>query len=180
MYTGALIIELSIKWLDCALLGSPGDVLAQYAHRGDRDCCGRLVCCSRNSPSAEGLPIDGRLAQQTYNGAAAAACESAERNLDDGLFQQHHRRRMSQQPGHNCCWALRVIIGEPGFEPAAFGMRGRSGRCGSTRAWRLGNVRVSNLNWWLFGVDFILDGEQVWTVGEPRYTASVEWWNGRV
>jgi predicted ATP-grasp superfamily ATP-dependent carboligase len=75
----------------------------------------------------------------------------------------------------------RQIIGEPWLRAHGFQYAGSIGPWSVaevTRATlaRLGNVLTERFELaGLFGVDFVLDGEQVWTVEvNPRYTASVE------
>jgi len=82
--------------------------------------------------------------------------------------------------GDASCWRTRRLSANPGFEPTAFSTR-------VDRPWpvsaavlatltRLGSVLSEQFELaGLFGVDFMLDGEQVWTLRLIRaYTASVE------
>ena len=140
--------------------------------------------------SAEGLPNDGSWLAKTYSGASGSGVRVL-RGKENATEQVCFQKRIDGTP----CIAVyvaadgeaqllgvtRQIIGEPWLRAHGFQYAGSIGPwpvSEATRATlaRLGKVLSEQFELaGLFGVDFILDGEQVWTVEvNPRYTASVE------
>ena len=195
MYTGALenypeLVD-QMAWI-APLLGNPGDVLARVrspwelsnALRG----AGLLFPETRESPG--GLPPDGTWLVKTYNGASGSGVRVFG-GKDNATEPVCYQKRIDGAP----CAAVyvategeaqllgvtRQIIGEPWLRAHGFQYAGSIGLWPVSAAViatleRLGNVLSEQFELTgLFGVDFMLDGEQVWTVEvNPRYTASVE------
>jgi predicted ATP-grasp superfamily ATP-dependent carboligase len=147
--------------------------------------------------SAEGLPTGGSWLAKTYNGASGSGVRvlSSERGAGSGQQIEAERHCFQKRIDGTPCAAVyvaaegeaqllgvtRQIIGEPWLHAHGFQYAGSIGPWPIsvvTRASlaRLGNVLSEQFELTgLFGVDFMLDGEQVWTVEvNPRYTASVE------
>jgi predicted ATP-grasp superfamily ATP-dependent carboligase len=195
MYTGALenypeLVD-QMAWI-APLLGNPGEVLARV--RSPWELSDSLRSAGLLFPetraSAEGLPIDGSWLAKTYNGASGSGVRVFGGN-ENATDQACYQKRIDGTP----CAAVyvasqgeaqllgvtRQIIGEPWLRARGFQYAGSIGPwpiSESTRATlvRLGNVLSAQFELaGLFGVDFVLDSEQVWTVEvNPRYTASVE------
>jgi uncharacterized protein len=195
MYTGALenypeLVD-EMAWI-APLLGNPGDVLARVRSPWElADVLrGAGLLFPETRTSAEGLPHDGSWLAKTYNGASGSGVRVLSREeirAESPCFQ----KRVDGTP----CAAVyvaaegeaqllgvtRQIIGEPWLRAHGFQYAGSIGpwpvsdATRSTLA-RLGNVLSEQFELaGLFGIDFMLDGEQVWTVEvNPRYTASVE------
>jgi predicted ATP-grasp superfamily ATP-dependent carboligase len=195
MYTGALenypeLVD-QMAWIS-PLLGNPGDVLARV--RSPWELAGVLRSSGLLFPEtrdlADGLPSDGSWLAKTYNGASGSGVRvfgGIENTTDHVCYQ----KRIDGTP----CAAVyvanegvaqllgvtRQIIGEPWLRSHGFQYAGSIGPWPVAPAaretlTRLGNVLSEQFELaGLFGVDFILDGERVWTVEvNPRYTASVE------
>jgi predicted ATP-grasp superfamily ATP-dependent carboligase len=202
MYTGALenypeLVD-QMAWI-APLLGNPGDVLARVRSPWELSASlrGAGLLFPETRASAEGLPIDGSWLAKTYNGASGSGvrllskeqeARSGEKNRIEQLCIQ---KRIDGTPcaavyvaAHGEAELLgvtRQIIGEPWLRAHGFQYAGSIGPwpvSEQTRATlgRLGKVLSEQFELaGLFGVDFVLDGEQVWTVEvNPRYTASVE------
>jgi predicted ATP-grasp superfamily ATP-dependent carboligase len=195
MYTGALenypeLVD-QLAWI-APLLGNSGDVLARVRSPWELSgsLCGAGLLFPETRASAEGLPIDGTWLAKTYNGASGSGVRIFGGN-ENGMEQVCYQKRIDGTP----CAAVyvasqgeaqllgvtRQIIGEPWLRAHGFQYAGSIGPwpvAEATRATlvRLGNVLSAQFELaGLFGVDFVLDGEQVWTVEvNPRYTASVE------
>ena len=195
MYTGALenypeLVD-QMAWL-APLLGNPGDVLARVRspwELGDA-LRGAGLLFPETRASAEGLPLDGGWLAKTYNGASGSGVRVFS-GKDNWTEQVCYQKRID---GTSCAavyiategeakllGVTRQIIGEPWLCAHAFQYAGSIGPwpvSEATRATlaRLGNVLSEQFELaGLLGIDFILDGDQVWTVEvNPRYTASVE------
>jgi uncharacterized protein len=201
MYTGALenhpdLID-QMAWI-APLLGNPGDVLVRV--RSPWELAETLGNAGLLFPeirrSAEGLPIDGSWLVKSYQGASGSGVRefsldqaAGHKNLGDATacFQ----RRISGIPCAAVfvamddtavlCGVTRQLIGEPwlgshGFQYAgSIGLLPISEETDKTLM-MLGDVLTKQFDLsGLFGIDIILDGDQVWTIEvNPRYTASVE------
>jgi len=202
MYTGALenypeLVD-QMAWI-APLLGNPGDVLARVRSPWElSDSLGSAgLLFPETRPSAKGLPIDGSWLAKTYTGASGSGVRVLSGEPGAGSGEENRPEKLCYQKRINGtpCAALyvaargqaqllgitRQIIGEPWLRAHGFQYAGSIGPwpiSESTRATlaRLGNVLSERFELaGLFGVDFVLDGEQVWTVEvNPRYTASVE------
>ncbi len=202
IYTGALenypeLVD-QMAWI-APLLGNPGDVLARV--RSPRELAGALQSAGLLFPetrdSADGLPLDGGWLAKTYNGASGSGVRILSREQGAGSGEEIRaeklcfQRRVDGPPcaavyvaSEGCAQLLgitRQIIGQPWVRAHGFQYAGSIGPwpvAVATRETleRLGNVLSEYFELaGLFGVDFILDGEHVWTVEvNPRYTASVE------
>jgi predicted ATP-grasp superfamily ATP-dependent carboligase len=202
MYTGALenypeLVD-QMAWI-APLLGNPGDVLARVRSPWELAAAlrsaGLLFPETRNS--AEGLPLDGSWLAKTYNGASGSGVRilSGERGAGSAGSGEEERLCYQKRVDGIPCAAIfvategvaqllgvtRQIIGEPWLRAHGFQYAGSIGPwpmsppTGATLV-HLGNVLSEQFELTgLFGVDFMLDGEQVWPVEvNPRYTASVE------
>jgi predicted ATP-grasp superfamily ATP-dependent carboligase len=195
MYTGALenypeLVD-QMAWI-APLLGNPGDVLARVRSPWELSDSlrGAGLLFPETRASAEGLPIDGSWLAKTYNGASGSGVRIFG-GKEISTEQVCYQKRIDGTP----CAAVyvaadrnaqllgitRQIIGEPWLRARGFQYAGSIGPWPVAEATRatlghLGNVLSEQFELaGLFGVDFILDGEQVWTVEvNPRYTASVE------
>jgi predicted ATP-grasp superfamily ATP-dependent carboligase len=195
MYTGALenypeLVD-QMAWI-APLLGNAGDVLARI--RSPWELAGALRSAGLLFPetrdSAEGLPQDGSWLAKTYSGASGSGVRifGEKESFTEPVCYQ---KRIDGTP----CAAVyvaaereaqllgvtRQIIGEPWLRAHGFQYAGSIGPWPVSEATlaalaRLGHVLSEQFELaGLFGVDFMLDGEQVWTVEvNPRYTASVE------
>jgi predicted ATP-grasp superfamily ATP-dependent carboligase len=195
MYTGALenhpeLVD-QLAWI-APLWGNPGDVLARV--RSPWELSKALVSAGLLFPELsathEGLPTNGRWLAKTYRGASGSGVrewngDSA--NLDGVCFQQ--------RVGGTPCSAVfvaadgtarllgvtRQLIGESWLGAHGFQFAGSIGPwpiddAVRTTIERIGCVMAENFELvGLFGVDFMLNGDDVWTLEvNPRYTASVE------
>jgi predicted ATP-grasp superfamily ATP-dependent carboligase len=195
MYTGALenhpeLVD-QMAWI-APLLGNAGDVLARV--RSPWELSDSLRSAGLLFPetraSAEGLPFDGSWLAKTYNGASGSGVRvfgGKENETEQACYQKRIDGTpcaavyVASQGEAQLLGVTRQIIGEPWLRAHGFQYAGSIGPwpiSESTRATlvRLGNVLSAQFELaGLFGVDFVLDGEQVWTVEvNPRYTASVE------
>jgi predicted ATP-grasp superfamily ATP-dependent carboligase len=202
MYTGALenypeLVD-QMAWI-APLLGNPGDVLARV--RSPWELCDSLrgagLLFPETRASAEGLPIDGSWLVKTYNGASGSGVRVLSQKPGAGSGEQIEADKhcFQKRIGGTPCAAVyiaaegeaqllgvtRQIIGEPWLHSHGFQYAGSIGpwpvSAGAhATLGRLGNVLSDQFELsGLFGVDFMLDGEEVWTVEvNPRYTASVE------
>jgi predicted ATP-grasp superfamily ATP-dependent carboligase len=202
MYTGALenypeLVD-QMAWIS-PLLGNPADVLARIRSPWELgemlQSAGLLFPDTRES--AEGLPLDGSWLAKTYKGASGSGVRvlSGERGAGsweeiraDGVcFQKHIDGTpcaavyIASDGSAELLGVTLQIIGEPWLHAHGFQYAGSIGPWPIAEAVRetlerLGNVLSEQFELaGLFGVDFILAGERVWTVEiNPRYTASVE------
>jgi predicted ATP-grasp superfamily ATP-dependent carboligase len=202
MYTGALenypeLVD-QMAWI-APLLGNPGDVLARVRSPWELSTAlgsaGLLFPETRKSPA--GLPPDGSWLVKTYNGASGSGVRVLSRERGEGSGEEIKTEKLCYQrrvEGTPCAavyvaakgeaqllGVTRQIIGEPWLNAHGFQYAGSIGLWPVSAAVvatleRLGNVLSEQFELTgLFGVDFMLDGERVWTVEvNPRYTASVE------
>ncbi len=194
VYTGALEnhSELVDKMAAIApLWGNSGEILRQVrSPRRLADClrrAGLLFPEMRESPA--GLPRDGTWLAKTGRGASGngVAVFDDFKNRPECFFQ----RRVAGIPCSAVFVAtagkavllgiVRQLIGEPWLHARPFQY------CGAIGPWpvsaqvravirHVGDVLASGFGLrGLFGVDFMLDGDRVWTIEvNPRYPASVE------
>jgi predicted ATP-grasp superfamily ATP-dependent carboligase len=203
MYTGALenhpeLVD-QMAWIS-PLLGNPGDVLARV--RDPWELARTLQNAGLSFPeireSADKLPHDGSWLKKTFHGASGSGVRSLEQGAESGEFEEQqserdavYQRRVEGVP----CAAVYVavdgtaaplgvtkqLIGEPWLNSHGFQYSGSIGPYAISEAARNTLVRLGEVLAMefelvgLFGVDFILDGDHVWTVEvNPRYTASIE------
>jgi predicted ATP-grasp superfamily ATP-dependent carboligase len=147
--------------------------------------------------TAGDLPRDGTWLEKSYQGAsgsgvrevgsARVAGVDANERGDDGCYQRRVAGipcaavYVSGEQGAILLGVTRQIIGEPWLGAHGFQYAGSIGPWpigDVTRSTleRLGNVMAEQFELLgLFGIDFMLNGEDVWTLEvNPRYTASVE------
>jgi predicted ATP-grasp superfamily ATP-dependent carboligase len=202
MYTGALenypeLVD-QMAWI-APLWGNPGDVLTRVRSPWELAKAlgeaGLLFPDTRESP--DGLPHDGSWLAKTYQGASGSGVRvwdeerGARSEVNPDSAPACFQKRIDGPP----CAAVfvatdgaarlfgvtRQLVGEPWLGAHGFQYAGSIGPWPITDATQmtlicLGNVLADQFELiGLFGVDFILDGEQVWTLEvNPRYTASVE------
>lgn len=195
MYTGALenypeLVD-QMAWI-APLLGNPGDVLARIRTPWELDAAlrGAGLLFPETRASAEGLPNDGSWLVKTYRGASGSGVRVFG-GMENATEQVCYQKRIDGTP----CAAVyvaadgeaqllgvtRQLIGERWLRAHGFQYAGSIGPWPVSEATcatlaRLGKVLSEQFELaGLFGVDFIRDGERVWTVEvNPRYTASVE------
>ncbi len=152
----------------------------------------------------EGLPLDGSWLAKTYHGASGSGVRvwgeeqgAGSREQTDSLPAPSsqppacYQRRVAGTPcaavyvaaggAATLLGVTRQLVGEAWLGATAFSTPARSApgplpttrkprSCGSAMCWPSNSNLIG-----LFGVDFILAGEEVWTLEvNPRYTASVE------
>jgi predicted ATP-grasp superfamily ATP-dependent carboligase len=202
MYTGALenhpeLVD-QMAWI-APLLGNPGDVLARvrspWALATALHGAGLLFPETRDS--ADGIPRDGSWLMKTYRGASGSGVRAwnedqlKEGGEESGPEKCCYQKRIEGTP----CAAVfvasrgqaqllgitRQLIGTPWLRAHGFQYAGSIGPWLVSAATRetleqIGNVLSEQFELvGLFGVDFILDGDDAWTIEvNPRYTASVE------
>jgi predicted ATP-grasp superfamily ATP-dependent carboligase len=193
MYTGALenypeLIE-QMAWI-APLWGNPGDVLIRV--RSPWELAKALADAGLLFPetraSADGLPHDGSWLTKTYAGASGSGVRVFQESAGAGdVFQ----RRIAGTPCAAVFVALdatsilecvtRQIIGESWLGAHGFQYAGSIGPLPISESAmksieRIGLVLTQHFELsGLFGIDFILNGDDVWTLEvNPRYTASVE------
>jgi predicted ATP-grasp superfamily ATP-dependent carboligase len=204
MYTGALenhpeLVE-QMAWI-APLWGNPGDVLERV--RDPWELAASLRAAGLLFPearaTADGLPHDGSWLAKTYQGASGSgvrelgtahpAREGSEEHSvgPSAVFQ----RRILGTPASAVFVAMdntavfygvtRQLIGETWLGAHRFQYAGSIGplpisKTTDATLMTIGDVLTKQFNLsGLFGIDFILDGDQVWTLEvNPRYTASVE------
>jgi uncharacterized protein len=193
MYTGALenhpeLVD-QMAWI-APLWGNPGDVLQQV--RSPIELARALGSAGFLFPetrtSSEGLPQDGTWLAKTYTGASGSGVRI--------LGETWHRQCVFQKhiPGIPCaatfvaldntavlCGVTRQLVGEAWLGSHGFQYAGSIGmwpisKTTDTILMEIGDLLTKRFELsGLFGLDFILDGDQVWTLEvNPRYTASVE------
>jgi predicted ATP-grasp superfamily ATP-dependent carboligase len=186
-----------MAWI-APLLGNPGDVLDRV--RSPRELARALSAADllfpETSDSADGLPCDGTWIAKTYRGASGSGVRVLSetgrgREGANGSAPVFFQKRI---PGIPCAAAFveidgavellgvtRQLIGESWLGAHGFQYAGSIGpqpiedavRRSITRIGQVLADRFELIG--LFGVDFILDGDQVWTIEvNPRYTASME------
>ncbi len=202
MYTGALenhpdLVD-QMAWI-APLLGNPGDVLARV--RSPWELAHALrhagLLFPETCASAEGLPSDGSWLVKTYHGASGSGVRlwDGERGAgskeQEGIHSTVYQRRAA---GVSCAavyvaadgaaellGVTRQLIGQPWLGAHGFQYAGSIGEWPVSDAARLTLERIGNTLAAQFelvglvGVDFMLDGDEIWTLEvNPRYTASVE------
>jgi predicted ATP-grasp superfamily ATP-dependent carboligase len=202
MYTGALenhpeLVD-QMAWI-APLWGNPGDVLTRV--RSPWELAAVLRTAGLLFPeiraSADGLPEDGSWLTKTYRGASGSGVRElgrAQRAGSEEFSVSAHVCYQKRIAGTPCAGvyvaaegeatllgATRQLIGEPWLGAHGFQYAGSIGpwpisETTHSTLIRLGNVLAEQFDLvGLFGVDFILAGEEVWALEvNPRYTASVE------
>src|SRR6478752_5928272 len=202
MYTGALenhpdLVD-QLAWI-APLWGNPGEVLARV--RSPWDLSQSLTNAGLLFPeicnSADGLPRDGSWLFKTYSGASGSGVRAwnAESSKEHRAKSEEvigcYQKRIEGVPcaavfvatdgAAKLLGVTRQLIGEPWLGSHGFQYSGAIGPLPVSEFVRntleeLGNVLAADFELiGLFGVDFILHGESVWTLEvNPRYTASVE------
>jgi len=195
MYTGALenhpeLVD-QLAWI-APLWGNPGDILARV--RSPWELSKALTSAGLLFPEisakADDLPTNGRWLAKNYRGASGSGVREwkGDRSNLEGVFFQ-------KQVGGTPCSAVfvaadgaarllgvtRQLIGEPWLGAHGFQFAGSIGpwpisAAASDTIKRVGSVLVEQFDLLgLFGVDFMLNVDDVWTLEvNPRYTASVE------
>jgi predicted ATP-grasp superfamily ATP-dependent carboligase len=202
MYTGALenhpeLVD-QMAWI-APLFGNPGDVLDRVRSPWELAAVlrGAGLLFPETRESAEGLPQDGKWLAKTYRGASGSGVRVWNAETGVGIDEATKPEKCCYQKlvGGTPCAAVfiaskgraqllgvtRQLIGEPWLRSHGFQYAGSIGPwpvSATTRETlkRLGDVLSAEFELiGLFGVDFILDDENVWTIEiNPRYTASVE------
>jgi predicted ATP-grasp superfamily ATP-dependent carboligase len=195
MYTGALenhpeLVD-QLAWI-APLWGNSGDVLARV--RSPWELSKALTSAGllfpQISASHVGLPTNGRWLAKTYRGASGSGVREwngDQANVEGVCFQ----KRVEGTP----CSAVfvatdgaarrlgvtRQLIGAPWLGAHGFQFAGSIGPWPISATVddtlkQIGDVLVEQFDLMgLFGVDFMLHGDDVWTLEvNPRYTASVE------
>ena len=202
MYTGALenhpeLID-QMAWI-APLWGNPGDVLARV--RSPWELSKALAAAGLLFPEIHvtpaGLPLDGSWLAKTYHGASGSGVrvwgeERGARSEEQtrSPFSCYQRRItgipcaavfVAAEGAATLLGVTRQLVGEVWLGAHGFQYAGSIGPwpiAHATQATlvRLGNVLAERFELvGLCGVDFVLDGEHVWTLEvNPRYTASVE------
>jgi predicted ATP-grasp superfamily ATP-dependent carboligase len=202
MYTGALenhpkLID-QMAWI-APLWGNPGDVVTDVRNplhlaASLRDA-GLLFPETCTTPEA--LPRDGSWLVKSYRGASGSGVHVLNLKNGSSSFRSasdapcFYQQRVSGVPCAATFVALdntaaligvtRQLIGAAWLRARGFQFAGSIGPLPVSAAvngtlMQIGDVLSKSFELsGLFGVDFILDGESVWTVEvNPRYTASVE------
>jgi predicted ATP-grasp superfamily ATP-dependent carboligase len=202
MYTGALenhpeLVD-QMAWI-APLLGNPGDVLARVRSPWELAAVlrGAGLLFPETRGSAAGIPHDGSWLMKTYRGASGSGVRvwSSERGVGSGHEAEPDKYCYQKRVDGTPCAAVfvaseglaqllgvtRQLIGEPWLRAHGFQYAGSIGPWPISAATcqtleHIGNVLSEQFELvGLFGVDFILDGQDVWTIEvNPRYTASVE------
>jgi predicted ATP-grasp superfamily ATP-dependent carboligase len=186
-----------MAWI-APLWGNPGDVLARV--RSPWELAGALRSAGLLFPETratnEGLPQDGSWLTKSYRGASGSGVRPLEFPLPfrEGLGEGSEHVFQQSLAGTSCAavyvaaagaatllGTTRQLIGEQWLGAHGFQYAGSIGPWTiSARArealTQIGNVLADQFELaGLFGVDFILNGDEVWTLEvNPRYTASVE------
>jgi predicted ATP-grasp superfamily ATP-dependent carboligase len=195
MYMGALenhpkLID-QMAWI-APLWGNPGDVLARV--RSPWELSKALTSAGLLFPETcatpDDLPPNGRWLAKTYRGASGSGVRewTGDQSSMEGICFQ---KRVGGTP----CSAVfvaadgavkllgvtRQLIGEPWLGAHGFQFAGSIGPLPISEAvndtiLRIGSLLVEQFDLLgLFGVDFMFNGDDVWTLEvNPRYTASVE------
>jgi predicted ATP-grasp superfamily ATP-dependent carboligase len=197
MYTGALenypeLVD-QMAWI-APLWGNPGDVLSEVrspwnlAHALCEN--GFLFPVTKALP--DGLPRDSSWLMKTYRGASGSGVWPLAEQISaplasDAVFQKRiaglacAATFVAMDDTSMLYGVTRQLIGESWLGARGFQYAGSIGLLPIPDAVEktlneIGDVLTKQFELsGLFGVDFILDGEQVWTLEvNPRYTASVE------
>jgi predicted ATP-grasp superfamily ATP-dependent carboligase len=200
MYTGALenhpeLVD-QMGWI-APLYGNSGDVLERV--RSPWELAHVLQSARLLFPetrrSSEGLPKDGSWLAKTYRGASGSGVR--ELSASNATFDNERIARAVYQQrveGVSCAAVYlaadgaaellgitRQLVGEAWLGAGGFQYCGSIGPWVVSEAARAALVRIGNVLSetyeliGLFGVDFILNGDEVWAIEvNPRYTASVE------
>jgi predicted ATP-grasp superfamily ATP-dependent carboligase len=197
MYTGALenhpeLVD-QLAWI-APLWGNSGDVLTRVRSPWELaralENAGLLFPETRKS--AKGLPHNGNWLVKTYRGASGSGVRPLELAIpfgeaSDEVYQQTIAGLpcaavyVATSGAAKLLGITRQFIGEVWLGAHGYQYAGSIGPwtvsyTAENTLERIGDVLAEEFELTgLFGVDFILDGEQVWTVEvNPRYTASVE------
>jgi predicted ATP-grasp superfamily ATP-dependent carboligase len=189
LYTGALenypeLVDQLAKVRP--LLGNAGSVLRRVR---DPKLLGQALKShdllfpeTRQSPV--GLPDDGSWLAKTYQGSSGAGVAELSGETQQGSFFQQRvagTACSAVDVGAKLFGVTRQLVGE------AWTGAGPFQYCGSIAPWQVGQAATGQLRTLgellveefglrgLFGVDFIVDREQLWPIEvNPRYTAAVE------
>jgi predicted ATP-grasp superfamily ATP-dependent carboligase len=204
MYTGALenhpeLVD-QMAWI-APLWGNPGDVLQRVRSPWELAATLRAagLLFPETRPTAAGLPQDGSWLAKTYRGASGSGVREfgIPFPFGEGLRQGSEpsstvfQRRIPGTPAAAVFADIdgvavlegitRQLIGEPWLGAHGFQYAGSIGPLPVATKTKetiehLGQVLTEEFELTgLFGIDFMLDGDQVWTIEvNPRYTASVE------
>jgi predicted ATP-grasp superfamily ATP-dependent carboligase len=195
MYTGALenhpeLVD-QLAWI-APLWGNPGDVLARV--RSPWELSKVLTSAGLLFPEISAtpgdLPTNGRWLAKSYRGASGSGVRewTGDRSNLEGICFQ---KRVGGTPCSAVFVAVdgaarllgvtRQLIGESWLGAHGFQFAGSIGPLPISDAingtvMRIGSVLAKQFDLLgLFGVDFVLNGEDVWALEvNPRYTASVE------
>jgi predicted ATP-grasp superfamily ATP-dependent carboligase len=202
MYTGALenhpeLVD-QMAWI-APLWGNAGDVLTRVRSPWELATAlrGAGLLFPETRSSADKLPTDGTWLEKTYRGASGSGVRVWSEERGARSEETHDARpvcfqkRIAGTPcsavfvaGHGAATLLgstRQLIGEDWLGAHGFQYAGSIGPlplsetvCNTLS--QIGNVLAARFELaGLFGLDFILEGELVWTVEiNPRYTASIE------
>jgi predicted ATP-grasp superfamily ATP-dependent carboligase len=189
LYTGALenypdLVDQLAKVRP--LLGNSGGVLRRVR---DPKLLGQVLKSrdlqfpeTRQSPV--GLPCDGSWLAKTYQGSSGTGVAELKADTQQGSFFQQRVAGTAGSAvylGAKLLGVTRQLVGE------AWTGAGPFQYCGSIAPWRVSQAATEQLRALgevlteefglrgLFGVDFIIDRQQLWTIEvNPRYTAAVE------
>lgn len=200
MYTGALenhpeLVD-QMAWI-APLYGNPGDVLERVRSPWELaeslQRAGLLFPETRASDA--GLPGDGSWLMKTYRGASGIGVYAYGADKGAGLGERIAARVFQRRISGTPCAAVfvaadakaqllgmtRQLIGPVWLHSHGFQYAGSIGpwplsdTAGAALV-KIGNVLAADFELaGLFGVDFMLDGDEIWALEvNPRYTASVE------
>jgi predicted ATP-grasp superfamily ATP-dependent carboligase len=201
MYTGALenhpeLID-QMAWL-APLWGNSGDVLTRVRSPLELAAVLRAegLLFPETRTSSAGLPQDGSWLAKTYAGASGSGVRALVGWVESReTHQTHHITHFQQRlPGTPCAAVFvaaegtatllgltRQLIGTEWLGAHGFQYAGSVGplpisETAFAAVKQIGNTLAAQFELiGLFGVDFILAGDEVWTLEvNPRYTASVE------
>jgi predicted ATP-grasp superfamily ATP-dependent carboligase len=202
MYTGAMenhpdLLD-QMAWI-APLWGNSGEVLARVRSPWELADALRNAGLpfpeTRSSPA--GLPRDGSWLAKTYRGASGSGVREwsaeegiehkQERELPTLCYQKRIRGTpcaavfIATEGGATLLGVTRQLVGEPWLGAHGFQYAGSIGTLALdaerlAEVARCGNVLAERFELTgLFGVDYVLDEQRIWTLEvNPRYTASVE------
>ncbi|MEX2316684.1 MAG: ATP-grasp domain-containing protein [Pirellulales bacterium] len=196
MYTGALenhpeLVD-QMAWI-APLWGNPGDVLHEV--RSPWILADALresgFLFPETRPVPDGLPHDGSWLVKTYRGASGSGVSALVAGAPETSISRCYQQRVAGTPCAGVFVAngesatllglTRQLVGEDWLRAREFQYAGSMGPYWVAEAafcemWRIGHELASRFSLMgLFGVDFIINEENVWTLEvNPRYTASVE------
>jgi uncharacterized protein len=202
MYTGAMenhpeLVD-QMAWI-APLWGNPGDVLTRV--RSPRELAHALRSASLLFPetreSPDGLPHNGTWLAKTYQGASGSGVKVLSTEYDSSLATRHSplatffQRRIPGTPAAAVFIAAdgsaallgvtQQLIGQDWLGAHGFQYAGSIGPLPMSESARatIQNIGQTIAEQFelvgLFGIDFILNDDEVWTLEvNPRYTASVE------